>query len=109
TVTLTGSYFFELTGLGTSVDPTNPANLGLSSATAVHDLLVVNGSLAATGSAVNVTAGSTGFTGTQPYSWQIATTTAGLTGTPSLGTVGGDFAPYQSGFSLATSANNLYL
>jgi autotransporter-associated beta strand protein len=105
TATVTGSYQFNLTGLGAA----NPASPGGSTATAVQDLLAVNGTLTLTGSTVNISAASSGFTGSSGYSWQLATATAGVTGTPALGTITGDFAPFSNGFSLSEDANNLYL
>src|SRR5262249_44989503 len=99
---------FELTTAGASADPaTNP---GGSSATGVHDRLTILGTLnAPAGSTVNITATSSGFNQASAYSWRIATTTGGVTGTPALGTVGGDFSLFAANFTVTTDSSNVYL
>jgi autotransporter-associated beta strand protein len=110
TVTASGTYEFELSTAGSSA----ALNTGLSSPALPHgnhDVLFVFGSLDISGLTVNITSlGSTGFNPGLDYSWLIARATAGLTGTATLGTVSGaDFTLGLGGFSLGTSANNLYL
>jgi fibronectin-binding autotransporter adhesin len=109
TVTLSGFYKWEITGLGTPTNPLNSANFGASTATANQDNFIVNGTLDVTGSTLNVSASGSGFTGNSSYSWRIATATGGLTALPTLGTVTGDFTGFASTFTIASDANNLYL
>ena len=104
TITGTGQYSWAVTNLGV---PTFTA--GGSSATAIQDLLTVTGTLATAGSKVNITTTSIFSFGSAPFSWDIATASAGITGTPTLGTVGGSFAPFAANFSLTTNASNLFL
>ena len=112
-VTIAGSnvFTFNLTAPGTSVNPTNPANYGLSSATALHGMLAVNGTLTFSGTtALNISASGGGFTGNNSYSWLVAGTTAGLTGAPTLGTISGDFTNGLAvNYNVVTNANNVYL
>ena len=69
------------------------------------------GTLNLTGSTVNVASlGGTGFDPNKSYSWTIATATGSITGTPTLGTVGGaDFTPVAGGFQVAVSGASVYL
>jgi hypothetical protein len=54
--------------------------------------------------------GSTGFNPSGTYSWLIATSTAGVSGTPTLGTISGaDFTGLPGNFTLTTDANDVYL
>ncbi len=105
TTTLSGAYDFLITTLGSTA-----STAGGSSATAVQDLLAVTGSLNVSGATININATGTGFAGGNAvYSWTIATATGGVSGTPVLGTVSGDFAPFASPFSITTNANSVFL
>src|SRR5262249_1357328 len=78
------------------------------------DQLAVNGTLDMTGSRLNIAASSGQFSGTSGYSWRVASSTAGLTGAPllgtiTLGTITGDFAAFPNGFFLTSDATRLYL
>jgi autotransporter-associated beta strand protein len=104
--TLAGNYTWELATAGTS-----SASPGGSTATATQDRLVIANTLIATGAVVNIASlpGST-FDNSLPYSWTIAESTA-LTGTPTLGTIGGtDFSTLNGGtFSITSDTTRVYL
>lgn len=111
-VDITGTYAWEMATAGTNNVAPNSGGSSPAIPHTFHDVLEVTGTLTLTGANLDLIAlPSTGFDNTKTHSWLIATTTDGVIGTPTVGSVSGtDFAGipgYQ--FDLGIVGNNLFL